>query len=181
MPTTPEPEWLTEAIDKARREGRVISETGVRSPAAGPGPTRRKREKVRLVMWSHVTEHDGTLTIIVPVHVVSEANQGGTFQASIGRKGRNKDAVFKALAPLWKKLGPFGDRYRAGRLLHVRISRIGGRTLDKANLPRALKAVEDALASWLGCNDGSPLWGVSWDQEPGPEYGVRITLSRSPL
>ena len=83
----------------------------------------------------------------------------------------------KAMAPHWRAFGPLGDAMRAGQRLRVRLVRLGGQRLDRSNLPRALKAIEDAVALMLGADDGSALWLAEWEQEPGGAWGVRIELS----
>lgn len=156
---------------------RIALAKGLLTPDQLGEPARGTRAKVPLVEPAF---HPGVgwAEWVVPVRVESEANKGGTLPAAIARKGAVKRAVFAALAPHWRTYGPFGDAFRAGRVLRVRLVRIGGRTLDRSNLPRAMKVIEDVVATVLGCNDGSSLWDVSWGQEPGPKYGVRIELDR---
>lgn len=144
--------------------------------AGQPAATRERKPPAPLVEPA-VARSRGRVAVTVPVRVESEANAGGTLRAALARKASVKRAVFLALAPHWRAWGPFGDRLRAGAAVRVRLVRIGGRMLDRANLPRAMKSAEDALATMLGASDGSPLWCVEWAQEPGDLYGVRIELS----
>jgi hypothetical protein len=113
---------------------------------------------------------------VIPVRTVSEANARGRW-AQAGRVHGQRSAVCRALAPCWRVAGPLGDHYRSGRPLRVELVRLGGRGLDRGvNLPRALKAIEDATCLVLGTDDGSPLWRVSWGQEAGGPWGVRVTI-----
>ena len=59
----------------------------------------------------------------------------------------------------------YGYHYAKGLPIYITFTRLGGRKLDRSNLPTATKA------------DGDPRWIASWDQEPGGPMGVRITLS----
>ena len=71
---------------------------------------------------------------------------------------------------------------RLPSVARVRLVRLGARALDTDNLAGALKAVRDAVAAWLGVDDGPG--GLVWevDQEPHRRHrntpGVRIELYR---
>jgi hypothetical protein len=52
----------------------------------------------------------------------------------------------------------------------VRLERIGWNELDDDNLRPAFKAVRDAIAAWLGCDDRDRR--IRW------EYGQRVTRKR---
>ena len=129
------------------------------------------------VVSEAVESGPGRFVLVMPVKLESEANAGGSLRAAIGRKAAVKRAVFRSLAPHWQAWGPIGDHVRAGRPLDVVITRIGGRGLDTANAYRAVKPVEDCLATVLGCDDGSPFWRLRAACEPGPAWGVRIELT----
>lgn len=58
----------------------------------------------------------------------------------------------------------------------TRISPPGGRKLDDDNLRGSLKAIRDAVAEWLGVDDGSEQVHWSYRQERG-EWGVRIEFA----
>ncbi len=113
---------------------------------------------------------------LIPVCTTSEVNSR-EWKARNRRAGEAWRAVSKILGPNLGSLACFAGPYRDGRPLYVTFTRLGGRRLDRSNLPTATKAVEDALAFMLGADDGDPRWVASWDQEPGGPQGVRITLS----
>jgi hypothetical protein len=52
---------------------------------------------------------------------------------------------------------------------YVRITRLSAKTLDRDNLGRALKAIQDTIAAMLKVDDGSPL--VEWDPQQRVEKG----------
>lgn len=70
------------------------------------------------------------------------------------------------------------EQLRAAKRLRVRFTRIGGKTMDSDNLCTAFKYVRDAVAKWLGRDDG-PKSGIAWALPPGQEtgpFGVRIEI-----
>lgn len=111
----------------------------------------------------------------LPLHTASETNHRD-WRARSRRTKAARRAVSEAFGPRLGWVAPVADAYHAGRPVRVALTRLGGRRLDPTNLPAALKAVEDAIAAAMGADDGSPLWRVSHDQEPGGPYGVRVVL-----
>ena len=108
------------------------------------------------------------LTVWVPHLPRSEANQGGTRRAAIARKTATKEAVRLELPPTpldWP------------RPIRVRLTRCGGKKLDRDNLARSLKECQDEVARWLGVDDGDER-AVRWvyHQRPGWAGGVEITV-----
>ena len=108
------------------------------------------------------------LTVWVPHLPRSEANQGGTRRAAIARKTATKEAVRLELPPTpldWP------------RPIRVRLTRCGGKKLDRDNLARSFKAIQDVVAEWLGVDDGDGA-AVRWvyRQKPGWAGGVEITV-----
>jgi hypothetical protein len=73
-------------------------------------------------------------------------------------------------------MAPFADAYHGGKALRIVFTRLGGRRMDRSNLPTAIKATEDALAFMMGACDGDPRWRNEFAQEPGGAFGVRIEL-----
>ncbi len=117
----------------------------------------------------------GTWTIAV--ETASEIN-GREWRKRSKRSDAAWRAVSKAMGPTLNWLSFYANEYWLGTSLRVRLTRLGGRKLDRSNLPTALKAVEDAVAFMIGADDGSPQWCAEWHQEPGGNVGVRIELSR---
>jgi hypothetical protein len=71
-----------------------------------------------------------------------------------------------------------------GALLVI-LTRIGARLLDTDNLAGSLKAVRDATARWLGCDDNpsAPVtWAYDQQKRKGPLSRVRIQIQpRQPV
>lgn len=111
--------------------------------------------------------------LVVPVVTISEANARSHPHARATRVRRQRETVTAHLA-LWP--------VRLPSIARVRLVRLGARALDTDNLAGALKAVRDAVAAWLGVDDGPG--GLVWevDQEPHKRHrnqpGVRIELYR---
>lgn len=58
-------------------------------------------------------------------------------------------------------------RWTSGPLLLIRLTRVSPGELDGDNLQGALKAVRDAIASWLRVDDATPLIRWEYAQEKG--------------
>jgi hypothetical protein len=113
------------------------------------------------------------LVLEAPILTVSEANKRGHW-AKGARRAKSQRDVVKLL--LVSKLG------RApAPPLEVRLVRIAPRRLDGDNLQRALKAIRDGVADWLGVDDGDPRLTWLYDQGAGAPkyYGVRVELRAS--
>lgn len=110
---------------------------------------------------------------MLPVHTVSEANLREHWRAKHARSRKQKSDTFMVLR---SKLGLVPPKPP----LRVTMERIAPRNLDTDNLARAGKSTRDAIALWLGIDDGSPL--VTWEyaqSKPvpgGPRFGVRVTI-----
>lgn len=115
-----------------------------------------------------------TYSFTVPVRTVSEMNNAGRGHWILRHKrfSAQKDAVTKCCDAYL-----FRDAIKLPCV--VRLTRISAGTLDDDGLRSALKAVRDAIAKWLGVDDGkTELVRYQYDQEPGKrkEYGVRVTV-----
>lgn len=121
---------------------------------------------------------DGILQINLPVDCsAAEVNQRDWK----GRSRRNSKAWRTVSAVLGRELAVlsvFADHYHAGLPLEIHFTRLGGRTVDRTNLPTCLKAVEDAFAYMLGADDGEKGWVSYYHQSPNPKYGCRIHVTR---
>jgi hypothetical protein len=117
----------------------------------------------------------GTLVAFIPCVTRSEANES-KWTRKMARKLSAKRAVRETLGPHLAMLVPFAEAYHQGKALRVVLTRLGGRTLDRCNLPTSMKAIEDMIAGALLADDGSPAWHVSYEQEPGA-VGVKVEIS----
>ena len=113
---------------------------------------------------------------------VSEANQKPSQWRAKSRRVQNAwKAVSRVIGPHLISAAVAAAPYHQGNPIYIRFVRLGGRKLDRlVNLPSSIKAIEDALAHMLGCDDGDPRWQASCDQRPGGPVGVEITISDTP-
>jgi len=120
-----------------------------------------------------------TLTVVVPVRVVSEANQRCHWAARHRRFKKQADALDAALWPLpmLETLRVFQHMIAAAVKTTVTLTRLGGKGLDGDNLASAFKGLRDRLAWHLAVDDGDPIVTWLYGQEPGGPVGVRITIS----
>jgi hypothetical protein len=128
-----------------------------------------------ILVHHSVTLADGKLTLLVPFESKSETNQR-QWQARSRRSCQAWKAVRKAIGRRITDLCTFCASYASGSALRVTFTRLGGRKMDRSNLPAAMKGCEDAIAYLLGADDGSPQWHAFFEQEPGGEVGVRIDV-----
>lgn len=149
---------------------------GLIDPPASFGviPAAGKRSKPKLVAAGFAPP--GTWT--VPLHVVSGDNRHTGTKSRIGRSGHERRAVYRSLARTHRELAPFADAAQAGRPVVCRLVRLGGGEMDDDGLRASLKYVRDAVADFLGVDDGR-RGPVRWDyaDEPGGPAGVRIVLT----
>ena len=121
-----------------------------------------------------------TLTITLPLRLVSEANAHEHWRVRQRRAKAQRDLLMVRLRHLVAPTGP----------VEVQIVRIAPRSLDTDNLPGSCKHVRDVVAWWLAGSprvDGAIRWGrhdddprITWRyaQERGAprEYAVRVEV-----
>jgi hypothetical protein len=117
----------------------------------------------------------GRLRTTNPVKAVGEVN-ARDWKARSRRTDAAWSAVSRTLGRHLSLLAPFADAYHGDMALRILFTRLGGRRMDRSNLPTAIKATEDALAFMMGACDGDPRWRSEFAQEPGGVVGVRIEL-----
>ncbi len=111
------------------------------------------------------------------VELVSEANKGGKRKDKIARKTRVKECVTATLWRTGRMYGP--ELLRKHAPLRVVITRMAPRSLDDDNAARAAKSVRDAVAAWLGVDDGNRklvVWEVEQEKQKLPM--VKIAFYR---
>jgi hypothetical protein len=137
-------------------------------------PKRRRAPKPELVAPA-VRQFDRAAVWVIPLVTASESN-GREWRQRSARTQAARKAVSVAFGPHLDALAPFANHYHAGNPICVVLTRLGGKRLDRSNLTVALKATEDAVALFLGADDGDPRWRADWEQEPGELMGVRVEL-----
>lgn len=163
-----DPQWLRDA----RRKGLDITE--------GPAAVKQSKESVKLIVPTF-RRSTGWPVWEIPLVTTSEVNSRDWRKRS-KRTDAAWAAVSKAVGRSLNYLAAFAfDFHDLGLPVYARFTRLGGRKLDKSNLPTALKATEDALCFMMGADDGAANWHPSWAQEPCDGMGVRIELSSEPF
>jgi len=168
MPTVKTWPTTCRPLEELTAEGRVSD--GAKLPAE-QGPKPRKRPAPELVAPGFIAP----ATWIIPLVTASEAN-GREWRKRSKRTDLAWRAVSKALGPHLVSAALAAAPYHRGEPIRVFLTRLGGRLLDRSNLPMALKATEDALAFILGCDDGNPLWQAEWFQKCGGPCGVEVAI-----
>lgn len=137
-------------------------------PARKPRkPTQPKM--LELFAEQHDWANDETeIRLSVPVRLVSEANQREHWSRRFKRKKEQQETMAFSLS-------------RAGALLRTLnqpIALIGlcrvGRKMDADNNASSFKHVQDAIARFLGADDGDLEW--SYSQVPSRSYEGRVGL-----
>lgn len=117
----------------------------------------------------HVPKDSRDLCIKIPIRTVSELNQREHWAVRAKRNKSQQQAV-----------GLFLNTCKPIRVpADVWLTRIAPRNLDQGNLEASFKHVQDAVAKWLGVDDGdrdNVIW--RYDQRKGKpkEYGVIIEI-----
>lgn len=112
-----------------------------------------------------------TVSFVLPIRIVSEANQREHWAVRNKRKRAQQEAVHLA----W----PMPRSWRISLPCNVKLTRMGPKRLDPDNLAGGFKHVQDAVAAELGVDDGDP--GVHWvyEQLTGCRfYALRVEVTR---
>lgn len=122
-----------------------------------------------------------TSTYAGGVWVVGVETRSETNKRSWKDRSKRTIAARRAVAWLFGRtlshVAPFAEHYHAGGTLRIVFTRLAPHKLDRGNVSPALKAVEDAVAMFLGADDGDARWGAEYQQEHNPQMGVRITMA----
>lgn len=117
-----------------------------------------------------------TAFTIPGLRLVSLANQREHWSTRAKRTKKERHVVGKACM-----VARVPRRLPDGLKASVHIVRIGKRMMDEDNLGGACKAVQDAVAEWLGVDDGDRKRIVfTRGQEIGKTYGVRVAVNYTP-
>ena len=147
---------------------------GLIEPARDPSPPAKARAAERVdELFAVVRGHPVWL---LPVITVAETNSRDDWAKKSNRTRTARRVVSVAFGRRLDAVAPYALAYHAGRSITVVLTRLGGRKLDAANLPSALKSTEDAVALMLGADDGDARWIASFRQECEGKSGVRVEL-----
>ncbi len=111
-----------------------------------------------------------SVTVNIPIRTVSELNQRERFWARSARARNQKETVILFLRAHLHRIPSLPA--------HVHITRHSKRKLDSDNLAASQKHVRDAVANFLGVNDGDEKRVTfSYEQRPSPSPLVSITFT----
>lgn len=113
------------------------------------------------------------LSVEVPIKTVSELNRREHWASRARRVKAQRAATMLALR--CSREDP--SDYKLAMKIRVLLVRIGPRRLDGDNLQGALKAVRDAVAEWVGIDDGNDWYEWVYAQETGRPASVRIHIA----
>jgi hypothetical protein len=121
-------------------------------------------------------------TVIVPIRTVSELNRHEHWRHRQKRARAQHDAVTVAMCVYCNHSRSCHFYRNGGQSLlpmHIHLTRLAPRKLDTDNLAGALKHCRDAVAKFLGVDDGDEA-KVTWSvgQEPAKGYSVRVEFYR---
>ena len=98
------------------------------------------------------------ICVLLPLKIISEANQRGHWSKSAGRKALHRNT---ARCILRSHARPEAEKIK------ITLTRIAPRKLDSDNLQSGFKSVRDGVSDWLVINDGSPRLTWEYAQIPG--------------
>lgn len=103
------------------------------------------------------------------LRLINAANAREHWAAKAARVTAEHQVIANALATVVR---PEGPRW------HVVITREGRALMDTDGLAISAKAIRDAIARWLGVDDG-PMAPVTWsyEQHTAKGYGVMVTIT----
>jgi hypothetical protein len=138
-----------------------------------PAEKDKKRAKAEMVE----ARFEPPCTFWIPVETKSETNMRD-WKARSNRSDKAWRAVSKAFGPCLYTIAMVASHLHQRKAnVHCKMTRLGGKMLDRSNLPSALKHVEDAVCFFLGIQDNDPRWCPEWDQCTDEKVGVKIELS----
>lgn len=167
-------------LDNARKNGLTFTVRGVggvlldeNTPTVQPAAPVESNEPKKPDLLASVFVPPNVW--LVGVETRSESNKR-VWQERSNRTKAARNAVMLALARTMRHVVPFAEHYQAGGALKIVFTRLAPHKLDPGNVSGSLKAVEDAVAQYLGANDGDARWQAEYQQERSERMGVRITM-----
>ena len=129
-------------------------------------PVAKARARGELVEAS--AHRDGPRVTVTAKGLRLDATPNGRahWTATAKKRARERQVITAALARVTKPAGPW----------RVTITRIGPRPMDDDNRTASAKGCRDAIAAWLGVDDGDERFTCTVRGEVARGYAVRITI-----
>jgi hypothetical protein len=131
--------------------------------AAPVAAARRRGELVE----AHAHRDGPRVTVVAKgLRLDATPNARAHWSATARKRAREREVITRALAGITPPAGPW----------RVVITRVGPRPMDDDNRTAAAKGTRDAIAAWLGVDDGdeSVAWEVRGEVARG--YAVRVQI-----
>lgn len=134
-------------------------------------PPRSTRHATEPVVRTQTGFH-WSITFRLPVRVLSEANRHRSEHWS--RQHRRKTVQAETLGAAFLAMMFALEPTRLPKPLTVTWTHVGPK-MDSDNLARAFKGLRDAMAAWLGVDDGDDRVGWKYERRTG-QPGVEVTI-----
>jgi hypothetical protein len=147
-----------------------------RTRTSSPPSKKAPRPKL-MVKGSWQISAQGTISLVVPLLTISEANTAEHWTKSSARHKKQKQII---------KLHYLQVKQHVSLPCHIHIVRLAPRRLDYDNLVISNKYLVDSICEELTGNyipgqaDSDPRITISYDQEKSKEYGVKILFDCNP-
>jgi len=132
-------------------------------------PTAKATARGELVE-AHAHRDGVRVTLVAKgLRLVASPNARAHWSRTAKKRARERLVVTRALAGITPPAGPW----------RVTITRVGPRAMDDDNRTASAKGVRDAIAAWLGIDDGDDraVWTVRGELARG--YAVLVTIEGS--
>jgi hypothetical protein len=118
------------------------------------------------------------IDILIPLHTVSEANSRDHYQRKAKRARQQRTTIAWFLRSATDR--EQRDALTSGPLVVTLTRQAPSRGLDGDNLQRALKAIRDGVADFLGLDDADPrvTWKYQQSRSAPRCYAVGVTIGR---
>ena len=106
------------------------------------------------------------VSVYLPVRTISEANQREHWAVKNKRKNQQQQLTHMMLERVKAAL-------KAKKWKRIKLTRFGKRDMDADNLAGSFKHVQDAIAAFIGVDDGKIKWEYAQDRG---DYAVRANF-----
>ena len=154
---------VLDALPPTQREGLLAINPHLAAPVA---KARARGEFVE----AHAHRDGPRVTVAAKgLRLDATPNARAHWTATAKKRARERQVITAALARVTKPAGPW----------RVTITRVGPRPMDDDNRTASAKGCRDAIAAWLGVDDGddSVRWEVRGEVARG--YAVRVQIEGS--
>lgn len=135
--------------------------------------SKRRRPTTQKMLALYAEQYDfgdhSEVRLTTPLQLASELNKGGEHWSKRYHRKKEQQSFMEQVLPM------------AGRLMKgacvslIRLERYG-RKMDADNNVASFKHVQDAIAAWLGADDGDLEWAYAQAVDAEGCKGLRVTF-----